>query len=120
MCMVRPVPLSRASSAAPTSRSSEARSWPTSVTHPSMSPPDPSASTTSRWRSSTSVAGPVKGPSSMSHPQVPMVPRMPALRIPAAARCGLATVPASTTVVTPLARFSTDDRTAESSSSSPV
>ena len=56
----------------------------------------------------------------MSHPQVPIVPRMPARRIPAAARCGLATVPASTTVVTPLARFSTEDSTAESSSSSPV
>ena len=56
----------------------------------------------------------------MSHPQTPMVPRMPARRIPAAARDGLATVPASTTVVTPLVRFSTEESTADSSSSSPV
>ncbi len=32
---------------------------------------------TARWRSRTSATLPTNGPSSMSHPQVPIVPRMP-------------------------------------------
>ena len=120
MCMVRPVPRSRARSAEAASSSSEARSWPTSVTQPSTSPPAGWASITAAWRASTSSAGAANGPCSMSQPQVPIVPLIPAAPMPAAARSGWATVPASTTVVTPLARFSTDDSSADSSSSSPV
>ena len=76
------VPSSRARSAAPASSSSEARSWPTSVTHPSTSPPAGKRSTTARWRSSTSSHGAVNGPISMSQPHVPIVPRTPAASTP--------------------------------------
>ena len=49
-----------------------------------------------------------------------MVPRTPAAIMPAATRSGYATVPASTTVVTPLRRLSTAVMVAVSSSSSGV
>ena len=63
---------------------------------------------------------PVNGPSSMSHPQVPTVPRMPTDCIALATRSGWATVPASTTVVTPFCAHSIAQRLADSSSSSAV
>ena len=43
----------------------------------------------------------MNGPCSMSQPHVPIVPRMPTACIALATRSGWATVPASTTVVTP-------------------
>ena len=116
MCIVRPVPRCRASSAAPARSSSEARLWPTRVTQPTMSPPCGKASSTAAWRARTSDAGAANGPASISHPQVPTVPRRPTARSPAATRVGCATVPASITVVTPLRTQSTAAIVAESSS----
>ena len=116
-----PCPSLLARSAAPTSSSSDARSWPTSVTHPSTSPPAGQRSTTARWRSSTSSAGAANGPSSMSQPHVPIVPRSAdRLHARPRRRSGWATVPASTTVVTPFCTDSTAHSIADSSSSSGV
>ena len=120
MCMVIPQPALRASSAAPTSRSSEARSWPTSVTQPSTSPPAGCAASTSLCRSSTSCAGAANGASATSHPQVPTVPRTPTATMAAATRSGWATVPASTSVVTPQRALCAAVSVADSSSSSGV
>ena len=53
----------------------------------------------------------------MSHPHVPIVPRMPAASMPATTRSGWATVPASTTVVTPLRSDSSAHSVADVSSS---
>ena len=65
-------------------------------------------------------AGAANGPSSMSHPQVPIVPLVPTACIPAATRSGKATVPASTTVVTPFCTDSSEHNVALISSSSGV
>ncbi len=56
----------------------------------------------------------------MSQPHTPTEPRSPAARMPAAARSGWATLPASTTVVTPLRSDSSAPTVAASSSWSGV
>ena len=108
-CIVIDVPSSRARSAAPASSASEARSWPTSVTHPSTSPP--AGYSVDDRPLAVEHLGARRGErarSSMSQPHVPMRAARPGVRsTPAATRSGWATVPASITVVTPLRDAST-------------